>query len=153
VLASVSAMAQLPADNVKLIQHASGQVDATYTIGETVHTRIHASEPLRHVSAFLYRQRTLVHLWLSPVLPVSLHPLQLQGRHRTDLSLHFSPSVGTRSRTPLPRFGRPMAPASRANDLLGLTHATSVPTPLYPTTLSPTCRQPRRRSRRPMAPL
>jgi hypothetical protein len=37
VLASVSAMAQLPADNVKLIQHASGQVDATCTKGETVY--------------------------------------------------------------------------------------------------------------------
>jgi hypothetical protein len=36
VLASVSAMAQLQADNAKLIQHASGQVDATDTKGETV---------------------------------------------------------------------------------------------------------------------
>jgi hypothetical protein len=33
----VSAMAQLPADIVKLIQHASVQVDATCTKGETVY--------------------------------------------------------------------------------------------------------------------
>jgi hypothetical protein len=37
VLASVSAMAKLPAENVKLIQHVSIQVGATYTKGETVY--------------------------------------------------------------------------------------------------------------------
>jgi hypothetical protein len=65
VLASVSAMAQLPADRVKLIQHASVQVDTIYTKGEFVYrlqaltTQYAACSCLRSIDGnFCLRERS-----------------------------------------------------------------------------------------------